>query len=39
MSSAAEVWVEDEFATVRFGDERLDRRFRLIVSAKESAYC
>jgi len=32
MSSAAEVWVEDEFATVRFGDERL-------VSAKESAYC
>ena len=32
MSSAAEVWVEDEFATVRFGDERLDRRFRLILA-------
>lgn len=32
MSSAAEVWVDKEFAAAHFGDARLDRRFRLILS-------
>ena len=31
MNSAAEVWVEKEFAAVRFGDARLDRRFRSLL--------
>ena len=32
MRNAAEVWVESEFAAVSFGDARLDRRFRVILS-------